>query len=112
VDTRATSALVDRWIQAKADLLAPTWAARMRVGPVLLFDPSGTVPCPPGVERVGWSPLALARAWDGAVLVAESMVRAARPGTDRGEATHWSERAGALLACMFHADALAGAPRG
>ncbi len=90
----------------KGDVLASTWAARSRLGPVLLFDPSGTVPRPPGVEPVGWSPLALSRGWDGAVLVAESMVRAARPGTDRGEASHWSERAGALLAAMFHAGAL------
>ena len=64
------------------------------------------MPCPPGVEPVGWSPLGLAGTWDGAVLVAESMVRAARPGTDRGEAWHWSERAGALLAAVFHAGAL------
>ena len=90
----------------KADVLASTWASRSRVGPVLLFDPSGSVPCPPGVEPVGWSPLTLASTWDGAVLVAESMVRAARPGTDRGEASHWSERAGALLAAVFHAGAL------
>ncbi len=90
----------------KADVLASTWAARSRVGPVLLFDPSGSVPCPPGVQPVGWSPLALAQTWDGAVLVAESMVRAARPGSDRGEASHWSERAAALLAAVFHAGAL------
>jgi type IV secretory pathway TraG/TraD family ATPase VirD4 len=90
----------------KADLLASTWAARSRVGPVLLFDPSGKVPCPAGVEPVGWSPLTLADTWDGAVLVAEAMVRAARPGSDRGEASHWSERAGALLAVLFHAGAL------
>ena len=90
----------------KADVLASTWAARSRLGPVLLFDPSGSVPCPKGVEPAGWSPLGLAAKWDGAVLVAESMVRAARPGGDRGEASHWSERAGALLACVFHAGAL------
>ena len=90
----------------KADVLAATCAARARLGPVLLYDPSGAVPCPAGVERVAWSPLGLAGSWDGAVLVAESMVRAARPGTDRGEASHWSERAGALLAVMFHAAAL------
>ena len=90
----------------KADLLATTWAARSRVGPVQLYDPSGTVPCPQGVDRVGWSPLGLARSWDGAVLVAESMVRSARPGSDRGDASHWSERAGALLSAVLHAGAL------
>jgi type IV secretory pathway TraG/TraD family ATPase VirD4 len=94
----------------KADLLAPTWSTRCQVGPVFLYDPSGSVPCPPGVERVGWSPLGLASTWDGAVLVAESMVRAARPGTDRGEAAHWSERAAALLAAVLHAGALEGRP--
>ena len=90
----------------KADLLATTWSARSRVGPVQLYDPSGTVPCPQGVERVGWSPLGLARSWDGAVLVAESMVRASRPGSDRGDASHWSERAAALLSVVMHAGAL------
>ena len=90
----------------KADVLAATCATRSRLGPVMLFDPSGSVPCPPGVQAVGWSPLSIAATWDGAVLVAESMVRAARPGSDRGEASHWSERAGALLAAVFHAGAL------
>ena len=90
----------------KADLLATTWAARSQVGPVYLYDPSGSVACPPGVTRVGWSPLGLASTWDGAVSVAESMVRSARPGSDRGEASHWSERAGALLAVVLHAGAL------
>jgi len=90
----------------KADLLACTWATRARLGPVMLYDPSGAVSAPPGVEHVGWSPLGPAAIWDEAVLVAESMVRAARPGTDRGEAAHWSERAAALLAAVFHAGAL------
>jgi len=96
----------------KADVLASTWAARSELGPTLLYDPSGSVPCPPGVEHVGWSPLGLAGTWDGAVLVADSMVRAARPGTDRGEASHWSERAGALLAALLHAGAVEQRPFG
>jgi type IV secretory pathway TraG/TraD family ATPase VirD4 len=94
----------------KADVLASTWAARSEIGPVLLYDPSGSVPCPSGVERVGWSPLGPARTWDGAVLVADSMERAARPATDRGEASHWSERAGALLAALLHAGAIGQRP--
>jgi len=90
----------------KADVLSATCAARAGLGRVLLYDPSGAVPVPPGVERVAWSPLGPAGTWDGAVLVADSMVRSARPGTDRGDASHWSERAGALLATVFHAGAL------
>ena len=94
----------------KADVIAATCAARSRLGPVLLYDPSGSVPCPAGVERVAWSPLGLAGTWDGAVLVAESMVRAARPGTERTESSHWSERASALLAVLFHGGSLGQRP--
>jgi type IV secretory pathway TraG/TraD family ATPase VirD4 len=90
----------------KADVFSSTWAPRSRLGTVGLYDPSGSVPCPPGVERVGWSPLGLARSWDGAVIVAEAMVRAARPGADRGESVHWNERASALLSALLHAVAL------
>jgi type IV secretory pathway TraG/TraD family ATPase VirD4 len=52
----------------------------------------------------------MARTWDGAVLVAESMVQAARPGANRGESSHWTERSSALLSVMLHAGALAERP--
>jgi type IV secretory pathway TraG/TraD family ATPase VirD4 len=74
-----------------------------------LYDPSGKVEAPPGVERIGWTPLLAARTWDSAVLGAEAMVGAARPGGDRGDAAHWSERSAALLACLLHAAAIDGA---
>ena len=90
----------------KPDLLQITSAARAQRGRCFVFDPSGTVRLPPSAERIGWSPLLAGRTWDGSLLVAEAMVRAARPGTDRGDAVHWSERAGALLAVSFHAGAL------
>ena len=82
----------------KADVLAVDLGGTVRARARAALRPERLGALPAGVERVGWSPLGLARTWDGAVLVAESMVRAARPGTDRGEASHWSERAGALLA--------------
>ncbi len=90
----------------KRDLLDETVAARSRVGACMLFDPSGTVAAPPGVERVGWSPLASSATFDGARLVSQAIVSAARPGGDRGDAAHWNERAAALLSCLFHAAAL------
>jgi type IV secretory pathway TraG/TraD family ATPase VirD4 len=90
----------------KPDLLHLTAAARSMVGDCLLYDPSGTVSAPAGVQRVAWSPLHAAVTWSGALSVAEAMVLAARPGGDRGEAAHWSERATALLAVAFHAGAL------
>jgi type IV secretory pathway TraG/TraD family ATPase VirD4 len=90
----------------KPDVLELTARARSRLGECLLYDPSGTVAPPPGVQRVAWSPLMSAASWPGALSVAESMVLAARPGSNRGEAAHWSERATALLAVAFHAGAL------
>jgi type IV secretory pathway TraG/TraD family ATPase VirD4 len=73
---------------------------------VLLFDPSGSVPAPPGVRRVGYSPLRQAQEWDGAVLATRTLldVQALARG-NRGE-DHWSERAGALVAPLLHASAL------
>jgi type IV secretion system protein VirD4 len=90
----------------KPDLLHITAAARAHRGRCLVFDPSGTVQLPPAAERVGWSPLLPGRTWDGSLLVANTMVRAARPGADHGDAVHWTERAISLLAVSFHAGAL------
>ncbi|MDE3065150.1 MAG: TraM recognition domain-containing protein [Acidobacteriota bacterium] len=75
-------------------------------GAVLLFDPSGTVATPPGVRRVGYSPIRQSRTWDGAVLATRTLVDVARRGRlDRGD-DHWTERAGALVAPLLHATAL------
>lgn len=72
----------------------------------LLFDPSGTVDPPPGVRRVGYSPLRAAGTWDGAVLAARSLVEAARHSrVDRAD-DHWTERAAALVAPLLHAASL------
>jgi type IV secretion system protein VirD4 len=98
----------------KPDVLRATAHARGSVGPCLLFDPSGTVEVPAGVERVRWSPVESCRTWDDALLVARSLVGAARPGAgarDSGTAVgadHWTERAEALLAPALHAAALDG----
>ncbi len=75
-------------------------------GATLLFDPSGTLHSPRGVERIGYSPIHQANTWDGAVLATRSLVDVARRGQgDRGD-DHWSERAGALLAPLLHAASL------
>lgn len=73
---------------------------------VLLFDPSGTVRTPPGVHRVGYSPLRLAQTWDGAVLATRSLADVqSMARRHRGE-DHWSERASALISPLLHASAL------
>lgn len=83
-------------------------ARARRDGATLLFDPSGTVETPPGVHRVGYSPLRQSREWDGAVLASRSLIDVARRGRgDRGD-DHWTERAGALVAPLLHAAALKG----
>ena len=77
-------------------------------GATLLFDPSGTVRTPPGVRRVGYSPIRQARTWDGAVLAARALVDVSRRRhLDEGD-THWNERAGALVAPLLHGAALHG----
>ncbi len=90
----------------KPDVLLECAAARRRLGPCMLYDPSGKVQAPAGVDRVGWSPLRSSTRWDTALLTATAMAGAARPGADRGEAAHWTERATALLAAVMHAAAL------
>ena len=89
----------------KQDVLDATFRSRRQAGTCFLFDPLNTVIAPPGVERIHWSPLHRARSWDGALLAANAMVATSRlSGATRED--HWSERAGALLACLLHAAAL------
>lgn len=93
----------------KPDVMEATAAWRNRGGWTFLYDPSGEIPCPAGVERVGWSPLSTAASWDAALQTAEAMVHSSRLGPLPSEA-HWSERAGALLAPLLHAAATAQLP--
>jgi type IV secretion system protein VirD4 len=98
----------------KPDVLHATARARRRAGPCLLYDPSGTVDVPRGVETVRWSPVDSCRSWDDALLVARSLVGATRPVGASFDAMpnggdHWTERAEALLAPILHAAALDGA---
>jgi type IV secretion system protein VirD4 len=77
-------------------------------GATLLFDPSGTVATPPGVHRIGYSPIRQSFRWDGAILATRTLLDVARRGrTDRSD-DHWTERAGAIVAPLLHAAALNG----
>ncbi len=93
----------------KPDELKITARARGRNGSCLLYDPSGTVERPVGVEPVRWSPVVGSRRWDDALLVARGLVGSTRPAGGRNDGDHWSERAQALLAPVLHAAALEGA---
>ncbi len=97
----------------KPDVLRATARARGRDGPCLLYDPSGTVETPVGVERVRWSPVTGCARWDDALLVARGLVGSTRTSGGRSDGEigvdHWTERAQALLAPVLHAAALDGA---
>ncbi|MDA8312076.1 MAG: type IV secretory system conjugative DNA transfer family protein [Actinomycetota bacterium] len=94
----------------KPDVLRLTAGARSAVGWCLAFDPTGRTELPPGVHRVGWSPVHAASTWHGALGVADAMVRTARGrpsgALGAGAEGHWTERAGALLAPLLHAASL------
>lgn len=90
----------------KPDVMRATANARSNEGWAFLYDPSGDVECPPGVERVGWSPLTTAGSWDAAVVTADAMVGASRVYGLRSGEHHWTERASALLSTLIHAAAL------
>jgi type IV secretion system protein VirD4 len=87
----------------KPDLLAATAGSRAALGRCWLLDPSGTVAVPAGMTRLRWSPVASAATWDESLVLARAMTRAARPDGRVGEASHWTERAEALLAPLLHA---------
>ena len=80
-------------------------------GGTCLFDPSGSVVDRPGVHRLRWSPLPSCTSWRTALTTARSLVLVGAAGTGpiRGESSHWTERAQALLAPLLHAAALEGA---
>lgn len=96
----------------KPEVLERTAAARGLRGRTLLFDPTASTDPPPGVERIGWSPLSSSLQWDGALQMARSMVHAAGASTGAHQVVasgHWEERARSLLAPLLHAAALEGA---
>jgi type IV secretion system protein VirD4 len=91
----------------KPDVLWATAPARQSQGATLLYDPSGSVEPPPGVVRVGWSPVNGSDDWERAMLTADSMIRANnRLGSPSNGDEHWSERATSLLGPLLHAAAL------
>jgi type IV secretion system protein VirD4 len=98
----------------KPDVLRATTRARASAGWCLAFDPTGELELPPGVHRVGWSPVSAAREWHAALEVADAMVRTTRGRPSgaiaAGVEGHWSERAAALLAPLLHAASLEGVP--
>jgi len=97
---------------SKSDLLfdkqfgAGAYAYRKSVGPVWIFDPSGSS----GWPSVSWSPLGRSQTWAGAIRSARVMVEAHNAGSgsdlQSGTTAFFSARAVAVLAPAMHAVAL------
>ena len=79
----------------KPDVIGLTSWARERLGRVWLWDPSGTLDVPEGVEELRWSPVVGCSDLDEAVARAYALSSSARP-TQSVHDTHWIERAQAL----------------
>jgi type IV secretion system protein VirD4 len=93
----------------KPDVLQATLASRSQLGRCWLLDPTGTIEPPPGANLIRWSPVSPSISWEEALVTARVMTAAARPHGALGDSAHWTERAEALLAPLFHASAVAGA---
>lgn len=89
----------------KPDVVTATAPARVRLGEVWGFDPTGTSQVA-GVEQLRWSPITCSTSWDGALRMARAMVTGASVGTGTTDRSHWSKRAQALLAPLLHAAAI------
>lgn len=92
----------------KPDILEATLASRLEMGRCWVLDPTGTVEAPPGAHMLRWSPIEASLSWEEALVSARVMTSAARPHGKYGDSAHWTERAEALLAPLFHAAALCG----
>jgi type IV secretory pathway TraG/TraD family ATPase VirD4 len=97
----------------KPDVMRATLKARSEIGQAWLFDPTGSVrELPDGVRRLNWSPVTAASTWDGALMMAQAMTTHTRPGSGTTNESHWTERAGSLLAPLLYAANQAGLPVG
>jgi len=95
----------------KPDVVDATVVARSLVGTCHLFDPTGSVDDRAGIHRLRWSPLPACTSWRTALSTARSLAIVAAPSDNATHvgASHWTERAQALLAPLLHAAALEGA---
>jgi type IV secretion system protein VirD4 len=97
----------------KPDVMRATLKARSEIGQAWLFDPTESVrELPDGVRRLNWSPVSAASTWDGALMMAQAMTTHTRPGSGTTNESHWTERAGSLIAPLLHAANQAGLPIG
>lgn len=91
----------------KADVLHLTLAARSRLGPVMLFDPTGAT----GLESWRWSPLLGVDSYDQALRVAHDLCEAAkanREGAGIEGQSFWDSQGRQMMAPVVFAAAMTG----
>jgi type IV secretory pathway TraG/TraD family ATPase VirD4 len=97
----------------KPDVLDATVNARAQLGDCLLFDPTESVGRSAGLLPLRWSPLQSCTKWLPALSMARSLVEVGAGSGGRvlarGDGSHWTERAQALMAPLLHAAAIGGA---
>lgn len=85
----------------KTDLLRDTEAVRRQSGSVWCFDPAEVTSLP----HTMWSPLRVARTWNGARRVAADMTEVGRSGGTTADGEFWYSMAAKLLAPLLFAAA-------
>lgn len=89
----------------KLDLANGVHAARMKHGPVYVFDPGDVVrPGAPGVTPVRWRVLSGCTDFETATRRAQDLL----PPSEDSEREHWAAQARAILGLLLHAAAISG----
>ena len=94
----------------KPDIVELTWTARSQLGPCRVVDPLGVTA---GLPALRWSPLTGCTDPTRAETLARAFIAGTGTGSgagaDSGASAFYREQAAAVLACLLHAAALAGA---
>jgi len=94
----------------KPDIVELTWTARSQLGPCRVVDPLGVTA---GLPALRWSPLTGCADPTRAETLARAFIAGTGTGNgagaDSGASAFYREQAAAVLACLLHAAALAGA---
>jgi type IV secretion system protein VirD4 len=92
-------------LSVKADLLSLTVAERQRLGPVLVFDPTGQT----DRETATWSPTVSASSWARARSISAGLLQIGQEPAERDREPFWREAADQFLAPLLLAAHEAGA---
>ena len=90
----------------RTDVLAATFSARQRIGPVAVFDPQHLAPDIPA--GLSWSPVRGCEDPQTAMIRARGLAAGAKFGKGVENGDFWASQTEAVLRCLLHAAALGG----